>query len=234
VSDIDVQTLSVTGRYLLLLEGAIQASGVTSYELKVQRVRDNVGTLVIGATTTGSIEHTGQQDLYRFTLAGAAQLYFDVLSNTPGLRFLLNGPRGRVVEWRNFASSDATLSGSPVLDLVAGEHALTIDGIGDATGAYAFRMLDLSTSSPFAPGAVVVGQLSPGSQTQAYQFSAVAGEQFSFERQGLSGGSPYWRLLDPYGRVVFGPSSFSNVATQTLPAARAGPRRTGCRPRRRR
>ena len=69
------------------------------------------------------------------------------------------------------------------------------------------------------PGTVVSGQLNPASETAIYQFDALAGDQFYFDRQ-ESAYNTHWRLLDPDGRAVFGPRYMSygdiDVTTFTL------------------
>ena len=42
------------------------------------------------------------------------------------------------------------------------------------------------------------------------------GDAFNFDQLSLSGGSAYWRLLDPYGHQVWS-QNFSDVATLALP-----------------
>jgi hypothetical protein len=70
------------------------------------------------------------------------------------------------------------------------------------------------------PGTPVVGTLNPAVASNAYQFSANAGDQFFFDSQGISGtGDTYWRLINPFGQVVFGATIFNDVSTLTLPAS---------------
>src|SRR3546814_12399473 len=77
------------------------------------------------------------------SLDAPARLLFDALSNPAGLNWTLTGPDGKLVDARALGGSDgADFTGNPVLDLSAGTWTLTIDGVGDATGAYAFRLLD--------------------------------------------------------------------------------------------
>ena len=211
--DVDVLTLNFNGTYTLLLEGYVYDSAPASYSFNIQPVSDDAASLVVGALVSGSIAHAGQLDRYTFTLGEATKLYFDSLSADPSISWSLSGPRGTEVSSRSFVYSDsATLSGNPILDLLAGDYTLTVDGSLDATGAYAFRLLDVeSDASAITPGAVVAGTLDPGNETDAYRFTALAGDRFYFDAQSYSGTyNEYWRLLDPYGGVVFGPSSFPN------------------------
>ncbi|MGH2400957.1 MAG: LamG domain-containing protein, partial [bacterium] len=65
------------------------------------------------------------------------------------------------------------------------------------------------------------GQLTPSRETDLYRFEAVAGERFYFDAQRATGNTDaiYWRLVDPYGKVVFDRTSFnSDVGLLTLEA----------------
>jgi hypothetical protein len=44
---------------------------------------------------------------------------------------------------------DRAFGSNPILNLVAGDYTLVVDGTGDHTGSYAFRLLDESLFSPF-------------------------------------------------------------------------------------
>ena len=90
-----------------------------------------------------------------------------------------------------------------------GTYQIQVYGSGCTIGSYSFRLLDVGGATAITPGTVVAGTLDPGSETDAYQFTALIGDRFYFDAQSYSGTyNDYWRLLDPYGGVVFGPSSF--------------------------
>ncbi|HLF95978.1 MAG TPA: CARDB domain-containing protein, partial [Methylococcaceae bacterium] len=203
--DIGPLTLEYTGTYTLLIEGRYYTAGTANYGFNVQKVADDTAVLTVGSTVTAAIAHSGQRDFYTFSLAEASQLYFDSLTNNSNLTWSLSGPRGMAVSGRNFTSSDSWDfgTGAPVYDLVAGDYTLIVDGAWDIVGNYSFRLLDVGQATVLMPGTVVTGQLSPANETDLYRFSAIAGEQYYFDRQGLSGADVYWRLLDPYGRVAF-------------------------------
>ena len=109
----------------------------------------------------------------------------------------------------------AHIGGNPVLNLIAGNYTLMVDGTVDHTGSYSFRLSDLASATPITPGTPVSGTLNPGNATNLYKFNANAGDLFYFDQQSLSGGNTYWRLIDPYGQQVWF-NSFSDVDTQTL------------------
>ena len=102
-SDVDTQTLSFTGTYTLLVEGYIFNSSATpiNYGFNVQKVTDTTAALALGAQVDSAITQAGQQNSYTFSLANAAQLYFDSLTNDGGLSWSLVGPRGTEINLRS-------------------------------------------------------------------------------------------------------------------------------------
>ena len=51
----------------------------------------------------------------------------------------------------------------------------------DATGVYQFQMTDLANATLLTLGVTVSSMLSPANETDLYQFTAIAGDQFSFD-----------------------------------------------------
>ena len=167
-ADVTTQTLTVTGAYTLLIEGAVGNTGPVGYGFNVQKVTNTTAALTLGAQVDGAISQTGQQNLYTFTLANASQLYFDSLTNDSTFNWTLTGPRGTEINARSFQSSDAdslSLSNPPALNLIAGSYTLAVAGIGDRTGSYGFRLLDLASAPAVATGSNNGGQNGSGDIT---------------------------------------------------------------------
>src|SRR5262245_11706492 len=156
----------------------------------------------------GTISVPGEQDDYSFTLANDSLLYFDSLTDTSNITWSLSGPPGAAVSNRAFNLSDSgSIGTNPVLNLPAGNYTLTVDGVNDTTGPYEFRLRDLAGAIPVTPGTPVSGDLSPANETDFYRFTAVTGNQYYFDVQARSGaGNAQWRLIDPFGGVVFSTS----------------------------
>src|SRR5690606_21445741 len=95
--------------------------------------------------------------------------------NDGRLSWTLSGPSGVVVSGTAFPGSDR------VLDLVAGLYTLTVDIGGDATGPYAFRLIDPASAPALSPGTPVSGTLSPANETEIHCFDAQAGDRFTFD-----------------------------------------------------
>ncbi|ROZ64162.1 CARDB domain-containing protein [Ramlibacter sp. WS9] len=172
-----------------------------------------------GQSVTGAIDAPGETDQYNFTLTSDAKLVFDSLTNNANLNWSLTGPNGTIVDARDFISSDsAGLSGSPAIELTAGDYTITVDADLDAIGSYGFRLLDLQDAFEISPGTAVTGQISPANETEIYKFNATAGDHFFLDVTGRSGGDVTWQLLNQSGQQVFGPTTM-NSASQDIDLA---------------
>jgi hypothetical protein len=201
-----------------LAEGGIADTTATPYTISAVLVVETTQSLPLGTIVNATLAAPSEQDRYTFTLAAVSQLYFDSLTNNGNFRWSLSGPNGTPVSLRTFTSSDAgNFSSSPTLALPAGTYTLTVSGLGTTTGAYSFRLLDLSQGTALTPGTPVSGTLSPANSTAVYHFSANAGDTYYFARQAGSG-SDFWRLLDPYGNQLFGVALTTDGGRLTLSA----------------
>ena len=155
------------------------------------------------------LDVAGETDAFTVKITEPGKYYFDSLTDNTSLNWQLNGPGGQIVTPRAFGSSDGRdFGGANVLDLQVGEYTLTVDGAGDATGAYAFRLLDLADATPFEPGDDISGT-NPGKETDLYKFEVTAGDSFFFDRHVLTSGDTTWRLIGPDGEYVSGPNNFA-------------------------
>jgi RHS repeat-associated protein len=195
-SDVDALTMSATGNYTLLLEGGIDDSGTSNYTFVVQPAHISTEPLALGDTVAGTISGAGDQSRYVFSLTRPSKLYFDSLTYNSTFTWTLEGAQGTIVSAHDYGTS-------PVLSLAAGDYVLTVDGTGDATGAYQFRLLDLAQAIALTPGSVSTGKLAPANSTNAYRFDAQSGDRFFFDSQNLLGPAPSWRLVDTFGQDVF-------------------------------
>ncbi|MBY0467445.1 MAG: LEPR-XLL domain-containing protein, partial [Burkholderiaceae bacterium] len=155
----------------------------------------------------GRIDVPGEVDKYSFSLKNDVRIVFDSLTPDSQLQWSLAGPNGTVVPPTSLRSADGVdLSGNTALDLKAGDYTLSVDGVADKTGDYSFRLVDLSKAQSLTPGTTVTGQLSPASETDAYSFTANAGERYFLDSR-LSQGDTWWRLITPDGKNAWGPTS---------------------------
>jgi len=230
-TDVGTFTLPQSGTYKLTVEGRIYDNGPgTNFAFNLQPVVYPTNALTIGATTGGTIATLGQGHYYTFTLAAPARLYFDALtySSSSDFYWRLDAQAGapnvlrQVVDWRAFASSDASEVSNPLLALEAGSYLLQIAPASFSfTGDYQFRLLDFATATPMTPGTIVNGVLAPNRSTVFHRFNASAGDRFYFDGRPSSGYShqPYVRLYAPLGNVVMEQSVNGDVDTFTVPQA---------------
>lgn len=142
-------------------------------------------------------------------------MVIDSLASASGLSWRLDGPASRLAE-QSFSERDK------VLELEAGAYRLTVDGSQDATGAYALRLIDAASAVPLLPGEEISGRLEPGDKTAVYRFSALAGDRFYFDGIDADRADVDWRLIDPRGQVVRGPSDITwDIDTFSLPQSGA-------------
>ena len=197
--------------YLKADEGSGETLGDLSGDGNPARLRAIADGIVLGR-----VEQPGQAVHHSFSLAAPALLYFDSLTDNADMRWSLSGPNGQIVANRAFSQSDA-YDGSSFYTLAAGDYSLTVDPLGDLTGSFAFRLLDLADASVLVPGTPVSGGLNPGRSTDAYRFEVSTPDQrWFFDAIARSGADAYWRLLDPWGATVFGPSAVNAPTSHDL------------------
>ena len=220
-SDVDTVTLPQPGTYFLVIEGRRNSgNGSASYAFNVVPDLQSSTPLTLGSTVNASLSVPGESDSYTFTLASAGRLNFDVLGDFPNFNWSLVGPGGAVlVNNRGLQSSDSFDFATPFLDLAAGAYTLTIDGTGDVTGLYNFRLQDFASATAITPGTPVNSTLNPATETDLYKFNvASANSKFYFDvTTGISNAT--WRLVDTFGNVLFNSGFSSDVDTLTLPQA---------------
>ncbi|MCB1965138.1 MAG: LEPR-XLL domain-containing protein, partial [Candidatus Accumulibacter sp.] len=216
-------TAASSGEHWLLLDGADgnAADADVAFEFSLNAVPDLARPLTIGDLVSDEIASAGQATVYGFALSSETQLAFDSQSDRADIVWSLTGPRGSEVSDRRFDASDGA-GRLGVLTLPAGNYQLAVHGSGSATGAFAFRLLDLAAAPALSPGTAISTRLSPGNSTQAYRFVAEAGDQISLRS---NGGETSWRLIDPYGRELAATPTASTAAandSETILLATSG------------
>ena len=122
--------------------------------------------------------------------------YFDNRSINDDLRWNLVGPSG------SFAGG-TRLTTASVVNLPPGQYVLTIDGVGQAFGDYAFNLLPLDSATVVTPGTPFTGQLTEPLETVAFQFDAAAGEKYAINVvSDIAAGDTNFVLVDPSGTAI--------------------------------
>src|SRR3546814_6920062 len=100
------------------------------------------------------------------------------------------------------------------------DELLISDWSSDVCSSDLFRLLDLASAEELAPAGVYNRALGEaGRETDLYRFDAAAGMRFGFDVQSNGSGSNRWRLIDPLGQVVFGPSTLADTGLLTATMA---------------
>ena len=119
----------------------------------------------------GAISSPSQINTHNFTLASPSNVWFDSQTNDANLNWIVTGPRG-IVPTPSVGSSvtpfhydDQSLGW-----LQAGTYEVKVSGLGDHTGAYAFRVLDMASAAvtTISLGTSVTATLSPANSTRLY------------------------------------------------------------------
>lgn len=207
---VDPLVLPEDGSYLTLIEGYAYDNAPRDFSFLLMPKTTAELDLTLGTVVNGEIAAVGQAVAYGFTLDTASRLYLDSLTNRSDIVWSLVGPRGSEITQRAFSASDASglpSSANPAFDLPPGAYTLLVDGVGAATGAFAFRLFDLAAATAVARDAAVEIALEPARSTALFSFDAERGERIGFAD---ISGNPYARLIDPFGRVAM---NYSRLAT---------------------
>ena len=169
---------------------------VETIEQRVLMDADPLAVAAIGAR----LDSPGEVDVYTFTLDNTTAISFDSQTDNSNMRWTLSGPSGTVVNAQGLDSQSNAAAYAP-RTLAAGDYRLQIDGVGQTTGDYGFRLLDLSRADSLTLGQPVNGTFADDAQQVAFQFDAQAGEALWLETVTLPSGSNL-RLYDPFGNRI--------------------------------
>ncbi len=215
-NDLELVRANVTGDYTLVVDGYFTDSGLIDYSFVVRAVTIPAPqTLTLGTTYSQSIAVAGQFHQYQFAVNTETYVLFDTLASAGDINWSLQGATNLV------NSRPLSLDrGGEVLKLRPGNYTLTIDGVGEQTGNFSFRLFDLASAPPITPGTPVSESLSPSNQTDLFKFNGTAGTSYYLDTR-IAGSHPFvnaqWRLIDPIGRNLFVNSIFANSDVLTLP-----------------
>lgn len=214
-------SLPASGRYVLAIEGYIGDAGATgSYSFSVNPQGNVPPTpftgdpLTLGQIISGN--HTsGATESYIFTLTAPKLLSFDELVYLSGVNWSLQGPSGLVVNQISLSGTDGPSNVGP-WRLPAGNYQLRLTGNG--SGAYQFRLLDLSTSAPLTLNSLTTATIDNATATTPFQFQANRDDKLFFDSTSITGlPNCYWRLIDPSGSVMFNAPIYYDQGRLTLP-----------------
>ena len=195
--------LPADGEYTVVIDNGLygaQQSLASDYRFYVEDVPIEVTTaaLTLNATTGGTLADYAARHDYTFTLASAAQLYFDTQTDSDLVEWQISNASGEVVPPTVLNAPDA------LFDLAAGDYTLSLEATVLGSHAYSFALRDLSTGTALTVGTPVTATLAPASETDVYQITVATAGKHDFTMTAWDG-SPLarWRLLDASGATVF-------------------------------
>jgi hypothetical protein len=218
-----VSNLFVAG---YVLKPSRVAIGGQSYYSSTTQTVDNVAiqavsgaasatSITLGQTVSGSITVPNAVEQYAFDVTQNTTVVFDGLTTNPGyLYWTMVGPNGHFGGIYFSSSDSANIGGNNLLSLAPGHYVLSVAANYQYTGAYSFRLLDISTATPISIGSIsdtpITADFPVADQTDLYSFTGTAGQVLYFNNPG---GQPnvYYRILDPNGVLVTGPNYINNT-----------------------
>jgi large repetitive protein len=196
IDDIEIN-LPADGDYLLAIRDRSSLS--SNYQLDFAVIIPDIITKPISLNTPviGAILEKGEQDVYTFDGVAGQQLFYDGRGDYFTLRiFDPSGKQTFVIDSRSDYGPDSGLFLS-----VTGAYKVVVDGEGEGTGNYQFRLLDRDTSTTIALDTNVVGQLSHPHDSVAYHLVLENDQYIYFDAQ--STGSPNrWILYNSAGQNI--------------------------------
>ncbi|MEH1784617.1 MAG: putative Ig domain-containing protein [Nostoc sp.] len=206
--------LPYTGDYFLV-ESA-NNSGNPNYKFRIAAPSLRTTAYTLGSTVSSSLIEKGESDTYTFTARSGQRLYWDRLAGEGQITAKLYSPSGVIVADGNLGS-DIT----PFFLRESGNYRLVIDGSGETTGAYSFRLVDIDTAPTLTLDASVSAILDPGTETDFYQFTGTSGERLYFHLGATNW--PYgladWVLYGADNQAIAAPNYSSPDFSIILPTA---------------
>jgi hypothetical protein len=206
-------TLTSDGTYLLILSGNNSTANV-NYSFKVTNPPTTTTALTTGNTITNTISQPGEVDEYTFTGTAGQRLYYDALinNNTYSINTQLISPSGQTV----LSNSDANSDRTPFTLTETGTYKLILDGNGNKTGDYSFRLIDASTAPTITLDTTITNTLNPGLEADVYRINGKAGQKLRFDSLITGFVNSNWTLYSPSNQYLYSANLSSDFET-TLP-----------------
>jgi subtilase family serine protease len=205
------RAIQKTGEYWLIIDGNDNNAETANvaFELSLEQFADKSEALTLGAVTQGSIDTAGQTVFFQFDIANPSIFAFDSLSNRSDLSWTLTGPYGNIFTDIPLNTADAG-NRLALWRLDPGRYKVGVKGASGGKGAFAFKLTDALQEPLYSLGSALSATLTPGNSNSVHRVSLLAGDQISFLSTSVSGGAASWRLVDPFGRDVWGSNNLSS------------------------
>lgn len=186
-----------TGVHLLVLTSHAEKPPSFKFSVNVASIPDL--ELELGAVMKGVLERAGDFSMFKFKGFPGQKLYFDSLfAEHASLRARFINPSGGVL--REFAAGGDF---GPLTLGESGVFTLSIDGSGDAKGAFAFQLFDVASQPVLRYNTAFDGVLDPPTSARILRLTVTGKERLYFNGQGLDAGA-YWTLYGTANEALGG------------------------------
>ena len=207
----DELTLSITGQYLLVMQGAgyntnSYGSAYNNFELDLYP-QHPTQSLPLNQVASGNISYPGENDTYTFNGTIGQQMFYDALvGGNPNLTMRLYAPSGQQIYY-GLVQND--IGPDNLIFTETGQYSLVINGNGAATGAYSFRFLNENDAPGLSFNTIYSGTFGANKlDADIYTFMGTTGKQIAIQNINDSS-SDFWILYGPGGVQV----GSNNLAT---------------------
>ena len=169
--------LDAAGQYTLVLRGG--GSVDNNYEVRLISAEPAVTNYTLGTTVNSNISNKGEIDTYTFDGSVGQFLLFDALTGNGNIKGRLYSPTGALLVDRDTGSD-----WSPLILGEQGTYRLVIDGAGETTGDYSFRISNRADATVLTTGTAITDSLDVGNGIKLYQFVGTAGKTINFDLLG--------------------------------------------------
>ena len=208
------------GEYRLRVTAENGQSG--AYQFTLHDVVASDTALALDASMSASLDVPGEVDRYHFTAPPGQVVFLDQIGTSNpfglGLNWKLEDALGRQV-----LSQTGSFGDQGPFTLMGGDYVLSILGELGITADYEFMVVDQGLDLSWVPGApthavgdVIAANLSAPGATDSYSFDVTHGQRLLLDIT-VSSTALTWRLRDPVGQPVFGPSSLLSPASDQGP-----------------
>jgi len=189
------QTLPTDGTYVLTI-GNYTDPTAANFSFRVVTPNTTTNGLTLAASVTGSLNEPGEEDRYTFTGTAGQRLYYDALDadNDP-INVQLISPSGA----NPFITGNSDTDVGPFTLTETGTYTLLFKGIGDTTGDYSFRLIDVSQlpARALTFDTTVNGTNVPVTSASVYRFTGTNGQRLFFDFAATNIGVAYVYLYGP-------------------------------------
>ena len=212
--------LPLDGTYYLVVKGRFEPEWQISvpFAISVSPIAVEQGSLTLGVPVIGGIANAGQTDAYTFSVPTDTTIYVSpgplASSNLTGNMLWTLSDSSGVIGRGDFNYTQSLASMVPYALEANRQYTLSVKGYNGTTSDYSMLLGDIASLPELPLNTDVSGQVPAGSRV-FYRFDGDVGQALFFEPR--SGNNSPWRVLDPNGRALFGPTtSFDSQGYQQV------------------